>query len=70
MKNTLLTAGGAILTIQGIELAKINEGLSLVSTIVVTVIALIRLFKKPKNNDTWKDTPLYPKDENNNPEIM
>ena len=26
MKNTLLTAGGAILTIQGIELAKINEG--------------------------------------------
>ena len=70
MKNTLLTAGGAILTIQGIELAKINEALSLVSTIVVTVIALIRLFKKPKNNDTWKDTPLYPKDENNNPEIM
>ena len=70
MKNTLLTAGGAILTIQGIELAKINEGVSLVSTILVSVIALIRLFKKPKNNDTWKDTPLYPKDENNNPEIM
>ena len=70
MKNTLLTAGGAILTIQGIELAKINEAFSLLSTLLVTVIALIRLFKKPKNNDTWKDTPLYPKDENNNPEIM
>ena len=70
MKNTLLTAGGAILTIQGIELAKINEAFSLISTLLVTVIALIRLFKKPKNNDTWKDTPLYPKDENNNPEIM
>ena len=70
MKDTLLTAGGSIIAIQGIELAKINEGLSLVSTIVVTVIALIRLLKKPKNNDTWKDTPLYPKDENNNPEIM
>ena len=42
----------------------------LISTLLVTVIALIRLFKKPKNNDTWKDTPLYPKDENNNPEIM
>ena len=70
MKNTLLTSGTAILAIQGIELAKINEALSLLSTIVVTVIALIRLFKKPKNNDTWKDTPLYPKDENNNPEIM
>ena len=48
MKNTLLTAGGAILTIQGIELAEINEGLSLLSTIVVTVIALIRLFKNLK----------------------
>ena len=70
MKDTLLTAGGAILAIQGIELAKINEAFSLISTLVVTVIALIRLFKKPKNNDTWKDTPLYPKDENNNPEIM
>ena len=70
MKNTLLTAGTAILAIQGIELAKINEAVSLLSTIVVSVIALIRLFKKPKNNDTWKDTPLYPKDENNNPEIM
>ena len=70
MKNTLLTAVGAILTIQGIELAKINEAFSLLSTLLVTVIALIRLFKKPKNNDTWKDTPLYPKDENNNPEIM
>ena len=70
MKNTLLTSGTAILAIQGIELVKINEAFSLISTLLVTVIALIRLFKKPKNNDTWKDTPLYPKDENNNPEIM
>ena len=61
MKNTLLTAGGAILTIQGIELAKINEAVSLVSTIVVTVIALIRLFKKPKNNESWKETPFIQK---------
>ena len=70
MKNSLFTAGGAILTIQGIELADINEAVTLVSTILVSLIALIRLVQKPKNNDTWKDTPLYPKDKNNNPEIM
>ena len=48
MKNTLLTAGTAILAIQGIELAKINEAVSLLSTILVSVIALIRLFKNLK----------------------
>ena len=70
MKNPLFTAGGAILAIQGIDLADINEAVTLVSTILVSLIALFRLLKKPKNNDTWKDTPLYPKDENNNPKIM
>ena len=72
MKQTILTAGSAVLAIQGIELAQINEGFSLLSTLVVTIVALIRLFKKPKipNTKSWENTPLYPKDENNNPEIM
>ena len=75
MKNTILTAGSAVFAIQGIELAQINEGFSLVSTLVVTIVALIRLFKKDKippsqNPKSWENTPLYPKDENNNPEII
>ena len=73
MKQTILTAGSAVLAIQGIELAQINDGFSLLSTLVVTIVALIRLFKKPKgtpNTKHWENTPLYPKDENNNPEIM
>lgn len=75
MKNTILTAGSALLAIQGIELAQINEGFSLFSTLVVTIVALVRLFKKNKttpyqNSKSWENTPLYPKDENNNPEIM
>ena len=73
MRQTILTAGSAILAIQGIELAQINEGISLLSTLVVTIVALIRLFKKNKptqSSKSWENTPLYPKDENNNPEIM
>ena len=75
MKNTLLTAGSAVLAIQGIELAQINEGFSLLSTLLVTIVAIVRLFKKDKtqlnqNSKSWENTPLYPKDENNNPEIM
>lgn len=73
MKQTILTAGSAILAIQGIELAQINESVSLLSTLVVTIVALIRLFKKGKgtqNTKSWENTPLYPKDDNNNPEIM
>lgn len=72
MKQTLLTAGGAVLTIQGIELAQLNEGFSLVSTIIVTLVALIKLFKKkPKQEPTsWEKTPLYPTDENGTKEIF
>lgn len=72
MKQTLITAGTAVATIQGIELAQLNEGFSLVSTIVVTIVALIRLFKKkPKQETTkWEETPLYPTDENGNKEIF
>ena len=75
MRQTILTASGAVLAIQGIELAKINEGFSLLSTLVVTIVALVKLFKKNKttqnqNSKSWENTPLYPKDENNNPEIM